>query len=149
MAALFGLNESIECKSADVIALKIEPCIRALNHPIIGKCIKYLCSRNGNATIKKELDPKKSLLKNPNAKLNIGDTINSVSFYVLVKGLKVEAVEFNGVFSGRHNCNAFTSNSDFTFAQITEPFPGKEAIIVELPPDYVLPISTLSKKKIV
>jgi len=148
MADLFGLNESIECKSAEVVALKIESCSKALNHHIIGRCIKYLCSRNGHAIIKKELNPKESLLKNPNAKLNKGDRINSVTFYVLVKGLKVEAIEFNGVFSGSHNCRAFTSNSDFTFAQITEPFPGKNAIVIELPKDYVIPISELSKKKI-
>jgi hypothetical protein len=148
MAALFGLNESIECKSADVVALKIEGCIRALNHPLIGRCIKYLCSRNGHATIKKELNPKTSLLNNPNAKMDVGDYIHSTAFYVLVKGLKIEAVEFNGVYSGRHNCNAFTSKSDFTFAQISEPFPGKEAIVVELAENYMTPISALSKKRI-
>ena len=147
MTALFGLNESIECKSAEVVALKIEPCSEALNHHIIGRCIKYLCSRNGHATIKKELSPKESLLKNPNAKLGIGDNINSVSFYVLVKGLRVEAIQFNGKFSGRHNCNTFTSNSDFTFAQITEPFPGKDAIVVNIPKNFINPIGQLSKKK--
>ena len=148
MAELFGLNESIECKKAEIVALKIEACGRALNHHTIGRCIKYLCSRNGFAKIKSALDPKRSLLNNPSAKLDLGDSINSVAFYVLVKGLRVESVEFNGRFSGRHNCNTFTSNSDFTFAQITEPFPGKDAIIVPIGQNFVNPILQLTKKKL-
>jgi len=148
MAELYGINESIECKSAEVVALKIESCSKALNHHKIGACIKYLCTRNGSATIKKELSPKVSLLDNPHAKLNEGDNINSVAFYVLVKGLKIESIEFNGKFSGRHNCNAFTSNSKYTFAEITEAFPGKEVILIELPNDYISPIKQLSKTKI-
>lgn len=148
IAELFGLHESIECKNANVVALKIEPSMRALNHPIIGRCIKYLCSRNGHAIIRKELDPKQSWLNNPNAKLDEDDKIQAVRFFVLVKGLKVHAIEFNGVFSGRHNCNTFTTNSDFTVAQISEPFPGKDVIKIHFPDDYVLPTLQLTKKRI-
>lgn len=147
MAELYGLNETIECKSAEVVALKIVSCSKGLKHHIIGPCIKYLCSRNGYAEIKKELEPKESLFNNQNAKLNIGDTINSIAFYVLVKGLKIEPIEFHGKFSGRHNCNTFTSNSKYTYAEITEVFPGKEVILIELPKDYISPIKQLSKTK--
>lgn len=142
---LYGLKQSIECSSARVIAKKIQP-TSPLNHEVFGKCIKSLCTRDGEATILKELVPKLSLVSNPISALNIGDMIKANSFYVLTKGYKPPRLS-KVAFSGRHNAQEFNTN-DYTFAEITKPFPGGLKVVLNLPADYISPFDQLSKSNI-
>jgi hypothetical protein len=136
----FGVGESIECASAYVIAKKILPS-PPMNHEFFGRCMKYVCSRDGGASIVKELDPKISKIQNSISRLNLGDKIQGKSFYVLHKGhkpLKPEKTRF----SGQHNGNEMTT-PDYTYAEIRTPFPGKPE--PELLENFISPFIQLSK----
>ncbi|MEO6302141.1 MAG: hypothetical protein ABIP51_03105 [Bacteroidia bacterium] len=131
--------------SANIAAKKITPS-SPQNHPIIGLCIKYLCSRDGFAEITKELNPKKAQI-NEHSKINIGDRVAANSFYVLVKGFKKKEIGFGGRFSGSHNCNCFTTHTEYTYAEIQVPYSCGLKIIAELPKNFISPIKQLTKKK--
>lgn len=138
----FGQGESIECEAAHIIAKKIEPS-PPLNHIVFGKCLKYTCSRDGAGTITKELNPKVSKLSHPVSNLDLGDSIKANRFYVLVKGFK--ATRLNKThFSGAHNANEFYS-SEYTFAEISKPYPVGNNISFRPPQGFISPIQQLTK----
>lgn len=144
MPEYYSKNDSLECHGANTISKKIvESC--PLNHHIIGRCIKYVCTRDGICEITKESNPKISKLENTLAKLNLGGTLKSNAFYVLVEGFRIKKISKIN-FSGQHNANTFLTNSEYTFAQITIPFP--KIIDLLLPENYIRPIDNLSKKQV-
>jgi hypothetical protein len=139
----------VESNGSTIVSKKIVPGI-VLNHPTIGYCIKYLCTRDGYAEITKELNPKEAKLCT-HSKLNNGDKIQANAFYVLVKSLRRKSIDFGGKMSGAHNCNSFSTNTEFTYAEISIPFSCGENITIKLEAIgkeiYVSPISELTKKK--
>jgi len=137
-------RDSIECYGAEVKSKKNQPSVPQ-NHPKIGKCIKYECTRDGQAEIKKELSPKEHKI-NPLAKLNLGDLIKCKSFYALVEGFKPKRIE-KIKFSGQHNGNSFSTNSEYTYAEVTLAFPNA-GVLASFPKDFVRPLDALTKKKI-
>jgi hypothetical protein len=139
---IFGQGESIECESANVIAKKIEVS-PPLNYATFGKCLKYICTRDGEASIIKELFPKSTKLSFPVTNLNLGDTIKANRFYVLVQGFKAKKLE-KVRFSGAHNARQFNSDS-YTFAEISKPYPVGQYISFNPPKGFISPISQLSK----
>lgn len=141
---IFGQGESIECEAAYIIAKKIEVS-PPLNHIVFGKCLKYICSRDGEATIKKELNPKVSKLTHPVTNLNIGDTIKANRFYVLLQGFKAKRLT-KTAFSGAHNAREFYSN-EYTFAEISKPYPAGNNSNFITPAGYVSPIQQLTKSQ--
>lgn len=142
---LYGTNQSIECSAAYIIAKKIQ-ISPLLNHPVFGKCIKSICTRDGEATIRRELNPKKSLINNSISALNIGDKIVSNEFYVLVKGHRPPRLS-KVRFSGAHNAQEFNTD-DYTFAEIRKPFGAGQKIDPILPIDYISPFNQLKRSKI-
>ena len=125
---IYGKAESIECESATVTAKKIEPS-PPYNHEIFGKCLKFICKRDGEAIITKELDNKASSKCGvENSHKDIGDKLKAKTFYVLRQGVK--AVKLKKVrFSGEHNARQFDT-TEYTFAEISVPFfnPGNNSI---------------------
>lgn len=140
----YGAGETIECDASDIRAKKIVAS-PPLNHEVFGKCVKYLCTRDGIAMITKELNPRESKVNNPLSHMNLWDSLKANSFYVLVKGfkaLKLEKVHF----SGQHNANKF-STKDYTFAQISIPYTSAAINSIENN-EYINPIKQLTKRRI-
>jgi len=138
----FGEHQSIECGGANVIAKKIVSS-SPLNHEVFGKCLKYICTRDGEAEIVKELNPKKTQLTHPVSALNHGDKIVANSFYVLEKGLKARRL-VKVKFSGAHNANKIITEN-YTFAEITKPYPISTKIENRIPLDFISPFKQLAK----
>ena len=87
----------------------------------IGKCRTYKCSRNSEATILKELNPKRAYC-NHNSALDINDKLESEDIFLAVntnKSIKVELLNH----TGRHKAQTFTTEH-FTFAKISKQFPN-------------------------
>lgn len=117
---LYNSGDKIECEHSEVIAKDIKACVPQ-NHPKIGLSLKYKCKRDGTAEIKRELNPKKSLMEDEASNLNIGDTLNANSFYVLVKNTRKIKPEKIGGHTGRHGSQKINT-TDYTFAEITVPY---------------------------
>ena len=131
-------NSSIECNSAEVISRKIMPS-SYMEIKKIGKCRTFKCSRNSEATILKELEPKKPSY-NENSSLNLNDKLESEDIFLAVnckKSIKVELLNY----SGRHKAQTFTTEH-FTFAKISKQFPN----IAQLNPQKTIDI--LEDKKL-
>jgi hypothetical protein len=139
----YALYESIECSGAHVVAKKIEPA-NVQYHETFGAVIKYVCKRDGRAEITKELNPKTSKCENPVSHLDFGDTLNSEGMYVLKSGKRVDKIK-KVHFSGQHNANEFKT-SDYTFAEISHPFPIASKTTISLPKTYVSPLKRLLKR---
>jgi len=123
-------NSSIECLSADVISRKIMPS-SYMEVKLIGKCRTYKCSRNSEAKILKELDPKKPYC-NLNSALDLNDRIEAEDLFLAInssKSVKITLVNH----SGRHKAQNFVSEF-YTFAKISKQFPN----IAELKPQKIL-----------
>jgi len=142
---IYGLAEAIECESAYAVAKKVEVSPPVV-HEIFGQCLKFICKRDGEAEITKELDDKtKSKCESPLSHRNLGDKIKANSFYVLKQGIK--AVKVKKVhFSGAHNAREFKTDS-YTFAEIVKPFPAGMNFKLTLPKDskYISPFKKLGK----
>lgn len=145
MSEHYGKGESIECNGAYVVSKKIEPSC-PLNHPTLGKCIKYVCTRDGRAQITEELNPKESKIPKSISKLNLGDLIDCHSFYVLVEGFKPKKINFAGKFSGAHNANNFNTSSEYTYAEISKPYPAGEKLQITFPDGFISPLEQLKKR---
>lgn len=119
MKEYFQVPESIECVKAEIFARKFANGT-LIKDEKLGRCIKYTCSRNGKATILKELEPKKALKKG-SSHLNLGDSIHAERFNVLIKGIR--RLKFNkiGGHTGRHKTQQ-AKTSSYTFAEISKSF---------------------------
>lgn len=108
-------NSTIECDSAEVISRKILPSsfIEIKN---IGRCFSYKCSRNSEATIKKEISPKIPRI-NYNSFLDIDSKLESENLFVAVQKNKPYKLDVTN-HSGRHKAQTFVTD-EFTYAVIT------------------------------
>lgn len=114
MMKLVHNNSTIECLSAKVISRKIMPG-SFIDLPNIGKCFSYKCSRNSEAKILKELNPKEPIVNEFSA-LEIDDMLECENLYVAVtakKPYKLDVINH----SGRHKARTFESK-EFTFAKV-------------------------------
>ena len=123
-------NSSIECLSADVISRKIMPS-SYMEIKLIGKCRTFKCSRNSEARIIKELDPKKTYC-NINSALNLDDRIEAEDIFLAINSSKLVKISLTN-HSGRHKAQTFTSEF-YTFAKISKQFPN----IAELNPQKTI-----------
>ncbi|MCU0390881.1 MAG: hypothetical protein MUE81_07170 [Thermoflexibacter sp.] len=118
MEEYYEIPESIECNAAEIISRKIVP-KGLLKYEKIGFCFKYSCDRDSSAEIKKELSPKKAILKE-SSKLDLGTKLVCLKLFFLVRGKKpITADVINN--SGRHKAQLIATK-DFTYAEITQPF---------------------------
>jgi len=109
-------NSTIECNSAKIISRKITPS-SFLNIPNIGRCFTYKCSRNSEAVIKKELDPKEPIY-NHNSLLNIDTKLECELLFVAVNKIKPYSfIKIN--HTGRHKAQTFTTK-EYTYAKISK-----------------------------
>lgn len=111
---------SIESDSANIVSRKIL-LSSFQNIPNVGNCKKYNCSRNSEATIVKELNPKLPLYKTT-SHLDLNDMIEAENIVVFVNQtnqLKIGKI----AKSGRHNAQEANTNG-FTYAEITMQFPN-------------------------
>ena len=133
-------NSSIECLSADVISRKIMPSsYMQINK--IGKCKTYKCSRNSEAIILKELDPKQAFC-NVNSSLDLNDKLEAEDIFLAInttKNIKVELINH----SGRHKAQTFATEH-YTFAKISKQFPN----IAELNPQKTIQAPSTDSDKL-
>ncbi|MBZ9728265.1 hypothetical protein LB467_01070 [Salegentibacter sp. JZCK2] len=116
---LYKEGDKIECNKSEVIAKKITP--QSLqNHPKLGRVWKYKCDRDGSAEITEELDPKEAL-HSEESNLNLGDTLKSEKFYVLVKETRKLRPKKIGGHTGRHSSQELKIKK-YTFGEIIKPF---------------------------
>ena len=108
-------NNSIECNSAEVISRKIMPgtFIELEN---VGKCLTYKCSRNSEAKIVKELNPKEPL-HNKFSAVDLDSRLESDKIFIAILRTKPYKVYLKN-HSGTHKAQTFTTDV-FTFAKIT------------------------------
>lgn len=120
MAKYVHFNCAIECSSAQVISRDI---VRSalLNIENIGLCFTYKCSRNSEAKIIKELEPKESIYCKESF-LDKDDSIEAENIYVLINKAK-PYTPYKINHTGRHKAQTFTSK-EFTFAKITKRISG-------------------------
>lgn len=119
MSEYIEIGESIECEKALINARKFTNGALVYDDDI-GRCIRYVCSRNGNAITQKELNPKVAL-KKETSHLDLGDSIRAERFYILVKGIRRLRINKVGGFTGRHSTGRMVTSS-YTFAEISKPF---------------------------
>jgi hypothetical protein len=115
---------SIECNSALVISRDIKA-TGLVNLPNVGRCRKYNCKRNSEASIKEESIPKEKIYyPTPHLDLNSQIKGEDIIFYTkTVKQIKKEVVNF----TGRHKTQKTITNC-FTLAEITLQFPNIKSI---------------------
>lgn len=108
-------NSTMECIAAEIISRKIIPSA-FVDIPNVGKCFTYKCSRNSEATITKELNPKEAKV-NENSLLDLNSKLECDKLFVAIK---VERPYRIGKINhtGRHKAQIFITD-DFTFAKIT------------------------------
>ncbi len=115
----YNAGDKIECEHSEVIAKNIIVSVPQ-QHPKIGLSLKYKCKRDGTVEIKKELEPKESIV-DENSNLNNGDILNANSFYVIVGNIrKIKTKKISG-HTGRHGSQKMKTR-DFTYAEITKPY---------------------------
>jgi hypothetical protein len=108
----------MECLSAEVISRKIVPS-SFLNINKYGKCFTYKCSRNSEAKILKELEPKVAIY-NKYSHLCFGTILECDKLFVIVnKNKPYTADKIN--HSGRHKSQIFITK-EFTIAKISQQF---------------------------
>jgi len=111
-------GNSIECLSAEIISRDIK-LSAFINLPNFGKCRKYNCKKNSEASIRKELNDK-TKKAHISSYVDLGDKImgENLALYVkTVKSLKIEVVNY----TGRHKAQQ-TSTDCHTFAEVTLQF---------------------------
>jgi len=111
---------SIECDSAEIVSRKIllSSFQEVLN---VGRCKKYNCSRNSEARITAELNPKEPLYSET-SHLDLNDKLEAENIIVFVNQsnqLKIEKIDN----SHRHNAQQ-ANTSGYTYAEITMQFPN-------------------------
>ncbi|AKK73662.1 hypothetical protein OK18_14570 [Chryseobacterium gallinarum] len=109
-------NFTIECDSAEVISRKIMPGVY-VDFESIGKCLTYKCSRNSEATILKELDPKERKINEYSA-LDLNSKLECEKLFVAIERKKPYRITKVN-HSHRHNAQTFTTDA-FTYAKITQ-----------------------------
>jgi|SRR5690606_9429657 len=107
-------NHCIECRSAQIISRKIVPG-SFLNLKSIGKVFTYKCSRNSEAIIRKELEPKVALY-NKNSYLDLDTKLECDRLYFMVKAKRPYSQDLKN-HTHRHKAQEILTD-DFTYARI-------------------------------
>lgn len=107
-------NHCIECNSAQIISRKIVPGA-FINLNSIGRVFTYKCSRNSEAIIKRELNPKVALY-NKNSFLDLETKLECDRLYFLVKAKKPYHLGLKN-HTHRHKAEEIFTD-DFTYARI-------------------------------
>jgi HD superfamily phosphohydrolase len=109
---------SIECLSANIITrdIKLSSLVEVES---IGNCRKYICKRNCEGAILKQLEPKKAIY-NDNSHLETNDSIKAEDILVIIDDI---IPKDNKVInkSGRHKAQNVVTNC-YTYAEITKQF---------------------------
>lgn len=118
-------GSAIECQSAEIVARKIvvSSFMEIRN---IGRCFTYKCSRNSEAVITKELNPKEAR-HNLNSNLNLDDKVEGENLFLAIndkRGLKITKSKHTGT----HNAQFF-STKDYTYAEISRQIPNIPPLI--------------------
>ncbi|WP_296687346.1 hypothetical protein [Flavobacterium sp.] len=113
-------NSSIECASAIIISRKITPSSYMVINKI-GKCRTFKCSRNSEAVILKELDPKEAY-HNIHSCLDLNDKLESEDIFLAINCKKSPKIELIN-HTGRHKAQA-CNTSEYTFAKVSKQFPN-------------------------
>lgn len=111
-------GDAIECQGARVISRDIK-LSSLVNIPSIGKCRKYNCKRNSEATITDEIPDKENRVYQ-NAFVELGDIVSGENIVVYVNSLKSQKVDVIN-YTGRHKAQK-TETSCFTYAEISVQF---------------------------
>lgn len=112
-------GESIECDGSEINTRK-NVASSILNHPIIGRCIRYLCSRNADSKIIKELNPKVAKI-DIRSHLDLNDQIKGERIEVLVQGTKRLKFSVKGGHTSTHKVQTVQSKC-YTYSKISKPF---------------------------
>ncbi|MEI7581190.1 hypothetical protein [Runella sp.] len=111
------VGESIECDKCELVTRKIVPSSLQMHH-ILGRVMKYDCSRNCSAKNLKELNPKKFRVK-MTSDLDLNTLLSAESIFLFTT--KLRPLKLNVVNeSGRHKANEGVVDG-FTFAEIKYP----------------------------
>lgn len=132
-------NSSIECLAADIISKKILPSSYMVVNKI-GKCRTFKCTRNSEAIITKELEPKTPIY-NINSRLDLDDKLESEDIFLAINcktSPKVGLINH----TGRHKAQT-CSTTDYTFAKISRQFPN---IPVLVPPKLIMQVINILDK---
>jgi len=108
---------SIECDASEIMTRKIVQGA-FVEFPSIGKLSRISCKRNSEATISKELKPKKSKIE-PNSKLDLYDSVKgeNIEVYSMVRVVKFTVVNL----THDHKAHKISTNC-FTYAKLTMRF---------------------------
>lgn len=99
----------------------------------IGNCLVYKCSKNSEAVIKKELNPKEAI-HNQNSALDLEDMLEAENITVAMQARRGPKISKVGAHSHRHNAQTCKSDN-YTFAMITKQVPGNPFAI---PPHEII-----------
>ncbi len=116
-------NTSIECAGAAIKARKLNrTSVFRING--IGVCLVYKSSRNSQATIMKELDPKKAYY-NTHSALNIDDIVQAEDLTIYIHSVRCIIAENlkKSKGSGKHNAQFYDTKS-YTAAVVCKQIPG-------------------------
>lgn len=121
-------GSSIECQSAEIVARKIvvSSFMEIRN---IGRCFTYKCSRNSEAVVTKELEPKKAR-HNMNSNLNLNDKVEGENLFLAIndkRGLRITKTNH----SATHKAQLF-STKEYTYAEISRQIPNIPLLIPPL-----------------
>lgn len=131
-------NSSIECFAADIISRRISPS-SYMEIKNIGKCKTFKCTRNSEASITKELVPKKAIY-NLNSLLDLNDKIESEDIFLAINCKRTPKIILLN-HTGTHKAQAY-STTDYTFAKVSKQFPN----IPQLePPKLIKKVEELSE----
>lgn len=116
-------NTSIECAGAAIKARKLNrTSVFRING--IGVCLVYKSSRNSQATIIRELNPKKAYY-NIHSALDLDDIVQAEDLTIYIHSVRCIIAENlkKSKGSGRHNAQ-FYDTKDYTAAVICKQIPG-------------------------
>lgn len=133
MTKLVYDNQSIECLSADVITRKVERSALVLIKNV-GRCASWKCSRNSEAKIIKELNPKEAKY-NKNSALNLNDRVEAENIILYINCMKNITSKLRNHSSSHKAQNYVTT--EYTVAKITKQIPNIPQLV---PPAQVVAI---------
>lgn len=113
-------GSAIECNAAEIISRKINySSYMKINK--VGNCLVYKCSRNSEAIVLKELDPKEPL-HNQNSNLSLNDKVEGENMLVAVNVKRQVKIILKN-HTATHKAQCFNT-TDYTYAEVSRQIPG-------------------------
>lgn len=131
-------GSAIECKSAEIIARKIVAS-SFMEIRNVGRCFTYKCSRNSEAIVTKELDPKEALY-NLNSNLNLNDKVEGENLFLAIndkRGIRIEKTNH----TASHKAQKINTK-EYTYAEVSRQIPN---IPLKNPPIVFKPVPLIDK----